>query len=94
MYLIKAWNLPEELAITVAEQHYPDYSGKHASYVKLIAIANRLLQNSALADGCPYIDTLTLMENLGINELEAKAAQEKIRGYQSDFFTLAQELAA
>jgi HD-like signal output (HDOD) protein len=94
MYLIKAWNLPEEIAAAVAEQHFPDYSGKHAPYVKLIALANRLLQNQALDDGCPYVETTTLMEYLGINELEAETAQEKIRGCQSEFHTLAQNLAA
>ena len=94
MYLIKSWNLPEEIAITVAEQHFPDYSGKHASYVKLIAVANRLLQNPVLTDGCPYVDTTILMESLGINELEANAAHEKIHGCQSEFLTLAQELVA
>ncbi|MBS0299549.1 MAG: HDOD domain-containing protein [Proteobacteria bacterium] len=94
MYLIKAWDLPEEIAVAVAEQNFPDYSGKHASCVKLLALANRLLQDQAQADGCPYIDTLALMECLGINENAAHAAQEKIRGCQSEFHTLAQDLAA
>lgn len=94
MYLIKAWDLPEEIAVAVAEQNFPDYSGKHSSYVKLLAIANRMLQNQTQIDGCPYVDTLTLMEYLGIDELEAKAAQEKIRGCQKEFHTLAQDLAA
>jgi HD-like signal output (HDOD) protein len=94
MYLIKAWDLPEEIAIAVAEQNFPDYSGKHASYVKLLAIANRLLQDQTPVDGCPYIDTLTLMDCLGIDEQAAKAAQEKIRGCQNEFQVLAQDLAA
>lgn len=94
MYLIKAWDLPEEIAVAVAEQNFPDYSGKHASYVKLLAIANRLLQDQTPVDGCPYIDTLTLMDCLGIDEQAAKAAQEKIRGCQNEFQVLAQDLAA
>ncbi|MER0171313.1 MAG: HDOD domain-containing protein [Nitrosomonas sp.] len=94
MYLIKAWDLPEEIAVAVAEQNFPDYSGKHASYVKLLAIANRMRQDQAQADGCPYIDTLSLMECLGIDAIQAKAVQEKIRGCQNEFRTLAQDLAA
>ena len=94
MYLIKAWDFPEEIAVAVAEQNFPDYSGKHASYVKLLAIANRLRQDQAQADGCPYIDTLSLMECLGIDAIQAKAVQEKIHGCQKEFRTLAQDLAA
>lgn len=94
IYLIKAWDLPEEIAVAVAEQNFPDYSGKHAPYVKLLAIANRMLQDQTQADGCPYIDTLTLMDCLGIDQHAAKAAQEKIRGCQSEFHMLAQDLAA
>ena len=94
MYLIKAWDLPEEIAVAVAEQNFPDYSGKYAPYVKLLAIANRMLQDQTQVDGCPYIDTLTLMDCLGIDEHAAKAAQEKIRGCQNEFHILAQDLAA
>ncbi len=92
MYLIKAWNLPEELMIAVAEQHFPDYSGNHAAYVKLIAVVNRMLSNPAVVDGCPNIDTAVLLEYLGINELHAKTAQEKICGSQKEFFAMAQEI--
>lgn len=94
MYLIKGWDLPEEIAVAVAEQNFPDYSGKHAPYVKLLAIANRMLKDGTQADGCPYIDTLTLMDCLGIDEYAAKAAQEKIRGCQNELRLLAQDLAA
>lgn len=94
MYLIKAWNLPEEVAITVAEQHFPDYSGKHAHYVKLIAIANRLLQNHITVDGCPYLGTSILMESLGINEAEAIATCERVRSCQHEIHLLTEELAA
>ena len=94
MYLIKAWNLPEEIAITVAEQHFPDYSGKHASYVKLIAIANRLLHDHTTVDGCPYIETSVLMESLGFNETEAVATSEKVQSCRNEITLLADELAA
>lgn len=94
MYLIKAWDLPEEIAVAIAEQSFPDYSGKHAPYVKLLAIANRMLQDQTQVDGCPYIDTLTLMDCLGIDEHAAKAVQEKIRDCQNEFHILARDLAA
>lgn len=94
MYLIKAWNLPEEVVITVAEQHFPDYSGKHAHYVKLIAIANRLLHGRIAVDGCSYLETSELMKSLGIDEAEAIATCEKVQNCQNEIHLLTEELAA
>lgn len=94
MYLIKAWDLPEEIAITVAEQHFPDYSGRHALYVKLVALANRMLRNKDVVDGCPYVDTTALLNDLEIDEFSALNALTTVRGYQQEFQTLAQSLAA
>lgn len=94
-YLMKGWNLPEEVVVAIAEQNYPDYSGNHAPYVKLIAVANRLLQGKLKnVDGCPYVETISLLESLGINETEAIKAKENILGCQNDFANLSQSLAA
>lgn len=94
MYLLKAWSLQEEIAVTVAEQYFPDYSGRHAPYVKLIAVANRLLREQPAVDGCSYLETPVLLECLGINEQDALAAADKIRQCNPQFIALAQELAA
>lgn len=94
MYLVKAWNLPEEIAIAIAEQHFPDYSGKHAVYVKLVALANRLLHGELIIDGCPYMSTGILLNELEIDEPPALVALEKIRQCHQEFQSLAQSLAA
>ncbi|HMU63167.1 MAG: HDOD domain-containing protein [Nitrosomonas sp.] len=94
-YLMNAWNLPEEVIVAIAEQNYPDYSGKHATYVKLIAVANRLLQGKLQnIDGCAYVETTSLIDSLGINENEALKAKENILGCQNDFAILSQSLTA
>jgi putative nucleotidyltransferase with HDIG domain len=94
MYLLKAWNLPEEVAVIVAEHHFPDYAGEYAVYVKLVATANRLLQKDGMLDACPYVETSVLLEDLGISKLEAETALYQVQACQSEFNTLAQELAA
>lgn len=93
MYLIKAWELPDEIAIAVSEHHFPDYEGEHSSYAKLVAIANRLLRNQGMLDACPYIETSLLLESLGIDEFKAETALEKIRGCQDEFQLLSKQLA-
>ena len=94
MYLIKAWDLPKEIAVAVAEHHFPDYSGEHAPYVQLVATANRLLKSNGMADACHYLETPSLLENLGISETDAEIALEKIRECEGEFNKLAKELAA
>lgn len=94
MYLINAWELPEEIGVAVAEHHFPDYSGKYAPYVQLIAIANRLLNNKDTADACPNLKTLFLLGNLGISKTDAEKALTKIQGCENEFNQLAHGLAA
>lgn len=40
MWLMKAWDMPEEVIVAVSEHHFPDYDGNHAIYAKLTALAS------------------------------------------------------
>ena len=71
LYLLKAWNLPEEVVMMAAKHHFPDCVGKHAVYAKLIATANRLLQKDGMFDNCDHIETSTFLKELGISESAA-----------------------
>lgn len=94
MYLIRLWDLPDEIAVAVAEQHYPDYAGKHAQYVKLLALVRRLMQNQGESDACSYIDTAILVKELAIDDHAVNAVLEKIRQNRQEFSALAQSLVA
>ena len=91
-YLIKAWQLPDEIATTVAEHHFPDYEGKYSQYVKLVATVNRLLQYEGMADDCQHVETTVLLESLQICGSDAEMALKKIHDCQSEFDKLADEL--
>jgi HD-like signal output (HDOD) protein len=93
-YLLKAWNLPEEVILMAAKHHFPSSAGKHALYVKLVVAANRLLQKDDLSDAHDQIETSALLTDLGIGEPKAEAELQKIRQCQSEFGQLARELAA
>ncbi|PTN12084.1 HDOD domain-containing protein [Nitrosomonas aestuarii] len=93
-YLIEAWQLPGEIVTAVAEHHFPDYEGQHAHYVKLVAVANRLLQNEGISDACDHIETAALLECLQIPGPDAEAALQMIDSCLDDFDTLATDLAA
>ena len=94
LYLLKAWNLPEEVVMMAAKHHFPDCAGKHIIYVKLVASANRLLQKDGMLDNCEHIETSALLEDLGISESDAEAELQKILACQSELNQLAQGLMA
>lgn len=92
-YLLKAWNLPEEVVLIAAKHHFPNSPGKHALYVKLVVAANRLLRKDDSLKAHDQIETSALLADLGIGEREAEAELQKIRQCQSEFGHLARELA-
>jgi HD-like signal output (HDOD) protein len=94
LYLLKAWNLPEEIIMMAAKHHFPDRAGKHIIYVKLLATANRLLQKDGMLDNCEYIETSALLEDIGISESDAETELQKILACQSELNQLAQGLMA
>lgn len=94
LYLLKAWNLPEEVVMMAAKHHFPDCAGKHVVYVKLVATANRLLQKDGMLDACEHIETSVFLEDLGISETDAEAELQKILACQSELNELAQGLMA
>lgn len=94
LYLLKAWDLPGEVVMMAAKHHFPDCTGKHASYAKLLVTANRLLQKDGMLDTCEHIETSTLLEELGISESEAETERQKILACQGEFNELAAGLIA
>jgi HD-like signal output (HDOD) protein len=94
LYLLKAWDLPEEVVMMAGKHHFPDCTGKHAIYVKLVATANRLLQKDGMLDTCEHFGVSALLEDLGISESEAEKVLQKILTCQSEYNGLAHELIA
>ncbi len=94
MWLMKAWEMPEEVVVGVGEHYFPDYDGHHAVYPKLISIANTLLKfhESGGALGERYGDTG--LENLGIGEEAFHAALDQVFGIASELEQVAEEMAA
>lgn len=94
LYLLKAWNLPEEVIMATAKHHFADCTGKHAVYAKLVAAANCLLQQDGMHDAREHIETSLLLKDLGISEAEADTELQKILAHQNELNQLAQELMA
>ena len=67
-WLMQAWNMPEELTISVAEHHNPDYDGLHAEYANLLNLTERLLKMHNMSDADTDEIPNELLEKLGLNE--------------------------
>lgn len=49
-WLMRLWNMPEEVGIAIQYQHDPYYAGKHSAYPNLIFMALRLLRQHGIGD--------------------------------------------
>ncbi len=50
-WLMRMWNMPEEVCVALRQQHNPGYRGEHATYANLIYVALRLLKDRGIGDG-------------------------------------------
>lgn len=94
MWLMRAWDLPEEVIIAAQEHHYPDYDGRHCIYSKLALLADRALARHELGD-CNNGDLpKEVLASLGLNENWVLSMVEKLFTISSELDTLVEQLAA
>lgn len=77
LYLMRAWDMPEELLVAVSEHHFPEYGGKHSIYSKLVYLADQLqqqLENNGLAVDERHF--VSVQQQLGLDET---AIQDALR---------------
>jgi HD-like signal output (HDOD) protein/prolyl-tRNA editing enzyme YbaK/EbsC (Cys-tRNA(Pro) deacylase) len=59
-WLMRSWNMPEELTVALRQHHNLLYRGEHAAYVQLTALVNVLLKQHNIGDapGNPPLEML------------------------------------
>lgn len=67
-WLMQAWKMPEELIIAVEHHHNIDYFGRHADYVLLLNLSERLLKMHGLSDAESDDIPMELLEALCLTE--------------------------
>jgi len=67
-WLMEAWNMPEELIVTVKQHHNLNYDGAHAEYALLMNLSERLLKMHGMSDADTDDIPDQLLEKLGLNE--------------------------
>lgn len=77
-WLMRFWDMPEELASALRFQHDPDYDGPHSAYPNLVCLAVSLLRNRGIGSGPQSEIPESLFERLGISRDKADDALSKV----------------
>ena len=77
-WLMRYWDMPEELAVALRFQHDPSYAGNHAAYPNLVFLAVSLLRNAGIGAGPQREIPDSLFDNLGISRDKADEALSKV----------------
>ena len=77
-WLMRVWDMPDDLYCALRFQQDPGYTGPNAVYANLICLASRLLRNQGIGDGPQEAIPTGLYERLGITGEKAEDAVRKV----------------
>ena len=77
-WLMRFWDMPEELASALRFQHDPDYDGAYAAYPNLVCLAVSLLRNRGIGAGPVNDIPQSLFDSLGLSREKAADAVDKV----------------
>ncbi|EIK97352.1 HDOD domain-containing protein [Pseudomonas sp. M47T1] len=77
-WLMRFWDMPEELAGALRFQHDPSYDGDYAQYPNLVCLAVRLLRSRGIGSGADEGIPDELLERLGLSREKAEDVVSKV----------------
>ena len=77
-WLMKVWDLPEELVAALRFQQDADYTGAHAAYPNLLLLATRLLRTRGIGDGPVQEVPEALLASLGLSRVKAEEVVSQV----------------
>lgn len=89
-WLMKLWDMPEELSTALRFQHDPSYDGDYAAFPNLVCLATRLLRSRGIGSGPQEEVPDELLERLGVTRDKAEDVVNKVLEAE----TLLRELAS
>ncbi|MDZ3994671.1 HDOD domain-containing protein [Pseudomonas sp. Teo4] len=89
-WLMKLWDMPEELSAAMRFQHDPSYDGEYSAFPNLVCLATRLLRSRGIGSGPQAEIPDELLERLGITRDKAEEVVNKVLEAE----TLLRELAS
>jgi HD-like signal output (HDOD) protein/prolyl-tRNA editing enzyme YbaK/EbsC (Cys-tRNA(Pro) deacylase) len=77
-WLMRHWDMPEELSTALRFQHDPAYDGAYAEYPNLVCLAVRLLRSRNIGSGPDEDIPDALLERLGLSRAKAEDVVSKV----------------
>lgn len=92
-WLMNVWQIPEEVAVAIRWQMFPEYDGKHAQYARLLYITDKLLKtNGTDLDPINQIP-LSLYEQMGLDPNKVLSSLEHLHDHTEELQEIAKLLA-
>jgi HD-like signal output (HDOD) protein len=77
-WLMRFWDMPDELATALRFQHDPSYDGDYAEYPNLVCLAVRLLRSRGIGSGPDEDIPDALLERVGLTRDKANDVVSKV----------------
>ncbi|MEG5265052.1 HDOD domain-containing protein [Pseudomonas sp. JDS28PS106] len=77
-WLMRYWDMPDELSTALRFQHDPYYAGEHCEYANLVYLAVRLLRANGVGSGPQEEIPDELFERLGLSRDKANESVRKV----------------
>lgn len=91
-WLLKAWNMPDEVVNGVRYQNDPEFNEEHATYAKLIYLARHLLANQNPVFGMHKSIDPAIFKHIHLDQETAESAIEKVIRSADDLKTIAKQM--
>jgi putative nucleotidyltransferase with HDIG domain len=88
-WLMRKWQMPEEVIVAVERHHDEDYRGEYAIYARLALLADRLLKRLNVGDADSTELPATVLAELGLQEDDLMDAMQRLLEARSDLDNLA-----
>ena len=93
-WLMQAWEMPDEIIVTLQEHHNPGYSGDHAVFPHLVMVADHVLKGLEIGDAADAELPAYSLEVIGIAKGRVIETAEQLFEDCSSLELMAAELAA
>ncbi|MCW1247529.1 aminoacyl-tRNA deacylase and HDOD domain-containing protein [Pseudomonas sp. SAICEU22] len=77
-WLMRYWDMPDELATALRFQHDPHYDGEYAAYPNLVCLAVRLLRSRSIGSGPDEDIPDALLDRVGLTREKANDVVSKV----------------
>jgi len=91
--LMEKWRLPEEIIVAAREHHNPDYNDEHATYAKIIMLADYILKGHGMGDAPSQDIPAALLSQLGLTEIQTLRAMNHLLEGCDGFNEMAAQIA-